>query len=222
VCGAGINCVGTRADGRVWRFQSLGRISGDWGGGNQLGYDMLWLAVRAEDGRGETEVRRSPAIVGARPAAQRRAHLVRVVEQQVTDPVRHLVHVIPPRTGHDHLFEHGQRRHGAQLAGSRCVGKFGGGVAVLPVPSLAPQCGRGRYQLFGRPRAATSFGGAGDRANSGNRDTEVRHLGLHVRLHLRRSRRFGSPLEFGQDLLDQVPVRLRSGHTAKRYQGSYV
>jgi N-acetylglucosamine kinase-like BadF-type ATPase len=42
VCGAGINCVGTRADGKTSRFLSLGKISGDWGGGNQLGYDTLW------------------------------------------------------------------------------------------------------------------------------------------------------------------------------------
>jgi N-acetylglucosamine kinase-like BadF-type ATPase len=53
VCGAGINCVGIRADGQTSRFLSLGRISGDWGGGSQLGYETLWLAVRAEDGRGE-------------------------------------------------------------------------------------------------------------------------------------------------------------------------
>ncbi|MFC9292271.1 BadF/BadG/BcrA/BcrD ATPase family protein, partial [Streptomyces sp. NPDC057052] len=33
VCGAGINCVGLRPDGRTARFPALGRISGDWGGG---------------------------------------------------------------------------------------------------------------------------------------------------------------------------------------------
>ncbi len=53
VCGAGINCVGVSATGGVARFPSLGRLSGDWGGGAQLGEDALWLAVRAEDGRGE-------------------------------------------------------------------------------------------------------------------------------------------------------------------------
>jgi N-acetylglucosamine kinase-like BadF-type ATPase len=52
VCGAGINCVGVTADGRTARFPSLGRLSGDWGGGAQLGADALWHAVRAEDGRG--------------------------------------------------------------------------------------------------------------------------------------------------------------------------
>ncbi|ONI84231.1 ATPase [Actinosynnema sp. ALI-1.44] len=52
VCGAGINCVGVAADGRVHRFPALGKISGDWGGGFQLGSEALWWAVRAGDGRG--------------------------------------------------------------------------------------------------------------------------------------------------------------------------
>jgi len=53
VCGAGINAVGVARDGRTHRFPALGAISGDWGGGGQLGNDALWHAVRAEDGRGE-------------------------------------------------------------------------------------------------------------------------------------------------------------------------
>ncbi|WP_447005337.1 N-acetylglucosamine kinase [Saccharothrix isguenensis] len=53
VCGAGINCVGVAPDGRTHRFPAVGRISGDWGGGEHLGSEALWLAVRAEDGRGE-------------------------------------------------------------------------------------------------------------------------------------------------------------------------
>lgn len=51
-CGAGINCVGVAADGRVTRFLSFGEISGDWGGGGDLGRAALWWAARAEDGRG--------------------------------------------------------------------------------------------------------------------------------------------------------------------------
>ena len=51
VCGAGINCVGVASDGRHARFPSLGRISGDWGGGVQLGDEALWWAARAADGR---------------------------------------------------------------------------------------------------------------------------------------------------------------------------
>ena len=53
VCGAGINCVGVSAAGDVLRFPSVGPISGDWGGGAALGTEALFLAVRAEDGRGQ-------------------------------------------------------------------------------------------------------------------------------------------------------------------------
>jgi N-acetylglucosamine kinase-like BadF-type ATPase len=53
VCGAGINCVGVSAEGGIVRFPSVGVISGDWGGGATLGTEALFLAVRAEDGRGQ-------------------------------------------------------------------------------------------------------------------------------------------------------------------------
>ena len=52
VCGAGINAVGVAPDGRVTRYLALGTISGDWGGGHGLGLEVLWHAIRAEDGRG--------------------------------------------------------------------------------------------------------------------------------------------------------------------------
>ena len=52
VCGAGINCVGVAPDGRVTRYLALGTIAGDWGGGYGLGLEVLWHAMRAEDGRG--------------------------------------------------------------------------------------------------------------------------------------------------------------------------
>ncbi|HEY9497933.1 MAG TPA: BadF/BadG/BcrA/BcrD ATPase family protein [Terrimesophilobacter sp.] len=52
VCGTGINCVGVRADGEHARFDALGTISGDWGGGGFLGEQALWHAARATDGRG--------------------------------------------------------------------------------------------------------------------------------------------------------------------------
>ncbi|HWH99485.1 MAG TPA: BadF/BadG/BcrA/BcrD ATPase family protein [Propionibacteriaceae bacterium] len=53
VCGAGINCVGQSAAGGRFQFPAVGMISGDWGGGAALGLEALFLAVRAEDGRGE-------------------------------------------------------------------------------------------------------------------------------------------------------------------------
>jgi N-acetylglucosamine kinase-like BadF-type ATPase len=56
VCGAGINAVGVAADGRQLRFPALGQISGDWGGGEDLGKEALWAAARDEDGRGPATV----------------------------------------------------------------------------------------------------------------------------------------------------------------------
>ena len=52
VCGAGINCVGRTPDGREVRFLSLGEISGDWGGGGDVGRAALAAAARSADGRG--------------------------------------------------------------------------------------------------------------------------------------------------------------------------
>jgi N-acetylglucosamine kinase-like BadF-type ATPase len=52
VCGSGINCVGVSADGRHARFPALGQITGDWGGGADVGYAALFAAARSEDGRG--------------------------------------------------------------------------------------------------------------------------------------------------------------------------
>jgi N-acetylglucosamine kinase-like BadF-type ATPase len=52
VCGAGINCVGVSPDGRHVRFPALGTITGDWGGGYDVGLAAMWAAARSEDGRG--------------------------------------------------------------------------------------------------------------------------------------------------------------------------
>lgn len=51
-CGAGINCVGVSPDGRHVRFPALGEITGDWGGGQDVGLAGLSAAARSEDGRG--------------------------------------------------------------------------------------------------------------------------------------------------------------------------
>ena len=61
-CGAGINCVGLAPDGRTSRFLALGTLTGDWGGGGELGQEAVWWAIRAEDGRGpQTALREAVA-----------------------------------------------------------------------------------------------------------------------------------------------------------------
>ena len=52
VCGAGINCLGLGPDGREARFPALGPVTGDWGGGQDVGLAAVWAAARSEDGRG--------------------------------------------------------------------------------------------------------------------------------------------------------------------------
>jgi len=51
-CGSGINCVGVAPDGRTTRFLAFGQVTGDWGGGDHLAKEIMWWAMRAEDGRG--------------------------------------------------------------------------------------------------------------------------------------------------------------------------
>ena len=59
VCGAGINCVGVAPDGRHVRFPALGQITGDWGGGYDVGMAALVAAARSEDGRGPADEARA-------------------------------------------------------------------------------------------------------------------------------------------------------------------
>jgi N-acetylglucosamine kinase-like BadF-type ATPase len=52
ICGQGVNGAGVAPDGRVARFDGVGDISGDWGGGGSLGVAAQAASVRARDGRG--------------------------------------------------------------------------------------------------------------------------------------------------------------------------
>ena len=56
VCGYGTNCSAVAPDGRITRFPAIGVISGDWGGGSEVGALAAWHAVRSEDGRGRKTV----------------------------------------------------------------------------------------------------------------------------------------------------------------------
>ena len=52
VAGAGMNCVGVAPDGREVRFAAVGELSGDWGGGRDIGVAAVGAALRGEDRRG--------------------------------------------------------------------------------------------------------------------------------------------------------------------------
>jgi N-acetylglucosamine kinase-like BadF-type ATPase len=91
VCGFGTNCSARSPDGRVYRLPALGQLSGDWGGGTDIGEAALWYAVRAEDGRGEPT---SLASIVPTHFGMRRSHDVMeamYVEQVAADRVSELV-----------------------------------------------------------------------------------------------------------------------------------
>jgi N-acetylglucosamine kinase-like BadF-type ATPase len=52
VVGSGMNCAGVGPDGTEVRFPALGELSGDWGGGRDIGVAAVGAALRGEDGRG--------------------------------------------------------------------------------------------------------------------------------------------------------------------------
>ena len=52
ICGSGVNAAGIAPDGRTARLAALGEISGDWGGGTDIGKAALGAAIRARDLRG--------------------------------------------------------------------------------------------------------------------------------------------------------------------------
>jgi N-acetylglucosamine kinase-like BadF-type ATPase len=72
VCGSGMNCTGVSSSGATFRFPALGTISGDWGGGRDLGDAALWHAVRAEEGRDDATTLRAlvPGHFGLRSPRQ--------------------------------------------------------------------------------------------------------------------------------------------------------
>jgi N-acetylglucosamine kinase-like BadF-type ATPase len=75
VCGAGINCSGLLPDGTTARFAAVGKISGDWGGGEFLAEEAMWWASRAEDGRGP-----ATSLVRLLPAHFGRADMAALIE----------------------------------------------------------------------------------------------------------------------------------------------
>lgn len=60
--GSGVNAYGRNAAGRELRLPALGWISGDWGGGGDLGREAIFLVVRGDDGRGRPTALREPIL----------------------------------------------------------------------------------------------------------------------------------------------------------------
>jgi N-acetylglucosamine kinase-like BadF-type ATPase len=89
VCGYGTNCAAVAPDGRSFRFPAVGTISGDWGGGMDIGGAALWHAIRAEDGRGQSTLlaRLVPEHFGLRRPRQvmEAMHLGRIPEERVAE-----------------------------------------------------------------------------------------------------------------------------------------
>jgi N-acetylglucosamine kinase-like BadF-type ATPase len=56
ICGTGFNACAITPDGRHFKLFSLGRYTGDWGGGYSMGEAAMGAIYRADDGRGEATV----------------------------------------------------------------------------------------------------------------------------------------------------------------------
>lgn len=53
ISGAGFNAGGIAPDGRAIQYMGMGAPTGDWGGGGDIGPEVLRLAYRGHDGRGK-------------------------------------------------------------------------------------------------------------------------------------------------------------------------
>jgi N-acetylglucosamine kinase-like BadF-type ATPase len=140
VCGAGINCVGVGPDGRHARFPALGAVSGDWGGGYDVGLAALAAAVRSEDGRGpRTRLEQAiPAYFG-KPTPAELSEAIHLGEV----PLRRLVELPPV------VFE----QAGSDAVAAELVQRLAAEVVVMAEVALR------RLELADRPVEVLLGGG---------------------------------------------------------------
>ncbi|OGO13819.1 MAG: hypothetical protein A2Y93_17030 [Chloroflexi bacterium RBG_13_68_17] len=86
ICGTGFNAAGRAPDGREIILPGLGPISGDWGGGSDLGLEMIRLVMRAWDGRGPP-TRLTPQVLRALEVPSEDVLLRRLYHREI-DPHR--------------------------------------------------------------------------------------------------------------------------------------
>ncbi|HSP70973.1 MAG TPA: BadF/BadG/BcrA/BcrD ATPase family protein [Gaiellaceae bacterium] len=135
-CGAGINCVGVSPDGRHARFPALGAITGDWGGGHDLGLAAVSAAARSEDGRGpRTSLERAvPAHFGlATPSELAEAmHTGRIEQRRVIE----LAPLVLTEAADDAVAAELVQRLGAEVVALARVALTRLGLAGEPVEVL--------------------------------------------------------------------------------------
>jgi N-acetylglucosamine kinase-like BadF-type ATPase len=164
VCGTGINCVGVSADGRHVRFPALGQITGDWGGGTDVGYAALYAAARSEDGRGpKTTLERAvPAHFGlATPVELAEAmHRGRIRARRVLE----LPPVVFAEAEHDRVA-------------AEIVDRLAAEIVAMARVALE------RLELAGEPAEVLLGGGllqTGNGRLSGSVEAELRRIAPHV------------------------------------------
>ncbi len=167
-CGAGINCVGVAPDGRRVRFPSLGSISGDWGGGADVGMAAVEAAARSEDGRGPKTVLEelAPAELGfAGPVELARAYSAGDVEL-------HDLRVLAPLTF---------AAAGDDAVAASIVDRLADEVVVMASTALR------RLDLLAEPVDVVLGGGllqAGNERLLGRIDEQLLALGPKLHLHV--------------------------------------
>jgi N-acetylglucosamine kinase-like BadF-type ATPase len=169
VCGAGINCLGVAPDGREARFLSLGSLSGDWGGGADVGAAALSAAARGIDGRGPRTILETavPAHFGLSSPLElaRAVHLRRIPETRLGElaPVvlaacddDSVAAAIVNRLAYEVVALARAALHRLELTGTDAEVILGGGVLRSVAPSVVEAIDVGVHEVAPRARISVA------------------------------------------------------------------